>query len=548
MRINFHGKIEIDEKKLSVWGIVGCWLWESTPEKTMPQIARVTDSTHAKHNYWFLIVRDGTNQCAGHFLDGNGTSDPEGQLIHKANLGLRYNCPATLIDRVQNKFTRFPARIYGLRTKNHPSGEYEIHSIQGEALPAGMISVIRAGMGGSKGVNKGNKSVFGNSGSFGGSGGTAVLDAPVVKKVAPKPVVKTTEKTIPSAAGLSGCPADGSPVVSVGDIALFLDMLDVKQAVMVWGPSGVGKSDAVQDWAHERGKKIYDVRLSMIEPTEIKGVGVPDFNEQRTKWFPAEFVPNEPNCVLFLDEITTAPPTIQAMAYQITLNRMIGSTPLPEDCVVVCAGNRVTDRGVAYQMPSPLANRLFHITVKEDISSWRNWALLRGIDSRIISFLTLRPKYLHKMVPTTSGEAWPSPRSWAACNRILNSSLSAVHQGVGIASLVGTAAAREFVKHCDGYDKSVRRVDDILNGLANDYVEVDPSRAQTVVMALVANCTSDPEILENAISWLKNPKFNGEYRNLGIRGLAERFGEEMLQTIPSYTGANFESKDDVLPF
>jgi hypothetical protein len=285
----------------------------------------------------------------------------------------------------------------------------------------------------------------------------------------------------------------------------------------------------------------------MIEPTEIKGVGVPDFNEQRTKWFPAEFVPNEPNCVLFLDEITTAPPTIQAMAYQITLNRMIGSTPLPEDCVVICAGNRVTDRGVAYQMPSPLANRLFHLTVKEDISTWRNWAMSRGIDPRIISFLTLRStEYLHKMVPTTSGEAWPSPRSWAACNRILNSNLSAIHQGVGIASLVGAAAAREFIKHCDGYDKSVRRIDDIMNGLAKDYVVTDPSAAQTVVVALVANCTDDPEILENVISWLRNPKFNDEYRNLGLRGLEERFGADVLQTIPAYTGMDSVQDKDLL--
>ena len=347
---------------------------------------------------------------------------------------------------------------------------------------------------------------------------------------------------------LGGSPADGAPVVSVDNIALFLDMLDVKQAVMIWGPSGVGKSDAVQDWAHERGKKIYDVRLSMIEPTEIKGVGVPDFHEQRTKWFPAEFVPNEPNSVLFLDEITTAPPTIQALAYQITLNRMIGSTPLPEDCVVICAGNRITDRGVAYQMPSPLANRLFHLTVKEDVSTWRNWAISRGVDPRIVSFLTLRPEYLHKMQPTTSGEAWPSPRSWAACNRVLSSNLNAMHQGVGIASLVGTAAAREFIKHCDGYDKSVRRIDDIMNGLAKDFILTDPAQAQTVVVALVANCANDPEILENVISWLRNPKFNDEYRNLGLRGLEERFGADVLLTIPAYTGMDSTQKDDVLPF
>ena len=518
----------------------------------MPQIAKVTDPSHAKHNYWFLVVRDGTSQCAGNFLDGTGTVDPEGQMIQKSFLGPRFNISASSLDRSKNTFTRFPARIYGVRTKQHSSGEYEIQTIQGDALPAGVISAIRSGTGVSKGVTKRNKNVFGNGGGFGGSGGgTAVLDAPVAPTVAPKPkpIVKTAKKTSPSAAGLGGSPADGAPVVSVDKIEIFLDMLDVKQSVMIWGPAGIGKSDAVQDWAHERGKTVYDWRLSNMDPTLMQGVGVPDFNEQVTKFLPLDMIPKGPNCVLFLDEITTAPPAIQALAYQITLNRMIGSTPLPEDCRVICAGNRVTDRGVAYQMPSPLANRLFHLTVQPEIKSWRDWALSRGIDPRIISFLTLRPQdYLHKMVPTTSGEAWPSPRSWAACNRILNSDLNAVNQGIGIAAQVGTAAAKEFIKHCDGYDKSVRRVDDILNGLAKDYIETDPSRAQTVVVALVANCTDDPEIMENVVSWLKNPKFNEEYRELGLRGLTERFGEELLQTIPAYTGMTPADSSDVMPF
>jgi hypothetical protein len=512
----------------------------------MPQIAKVTDPSHVKHNYWFLVVRDGSSQSAGNFLDGTGMVDPEGQLIRKSFLGTRYYCPASLLDRTHNTFLRFPVRVYGPQTAKHKSGEYEIQSIQGDALPAGVISAIRPGVGVSRGVNKGNRNVFGNGGSFGGSGGgTAVLDAPMAPKIASKQVVKAQKKVTPSVTGLAESPADGSPVVSVDKIELFLDKFGMVKPIMIWGPAGVGKSDAVQDWAHERGKEIFDWRLSSMDPTLMQGVGVPDFNEQVTKFLPLDMIPKGPNCVLFLDEITTAPQSIQALAYKITLNRMIGSTPLPKDCIIVCAGNRVTDRGVAYQMPSPLANRLAHLTVKATIKAWRNWALSRGIDPRIISFLTLRSEdFLHKMLPTTSGEAWPSPRSWASCNLVLNSDLSPVDQGVGIASLVGTAAAREFIKHCEGYDRMIQSVDSILNGQAKNYVETDPNRAQTVIIAVVANCTDDPEILENVIFWMKNSKLNGEYRELGLRALGERFGDELLQTIPSYTGMT----SDIAPF
>jgi hypothetical protein len=517
----------------------------------MPQIAKVTNPTHAKHNYWFLIVRDGTSQCAGNVLDGTGTADPEGQMIQTSFLGPRFNCPAHSLNRSKNTFMHFPTRIYGKRTAQHSSGEYEIKTIQGDAFPAGVISAIRSGVGASKGVNKGNTNVFGNGSSFGGSGGgTAVLDAPVVQKVAPKlkPAIRTVKKTNPSAATLQTLPGGDSAVITVEDMALYLDMFDVNQPIMFWGSSGVGKSEAVQDWAHERGKTIYDWRISTMDPTLMQGVGVADINEQVTKFFPLDRIPKGPNCVLFLDEITTAPPSIQALAYNITRDRVIGSTPLPKDCVIVCAGNRTTDRGVAYQMPSPLANRLSHVTVKEDIVSWRNWATSRGIDPRIISFLTLRPEFLHKMEAKTSGEAWPSPRSWASCNRVLNSKLNANHQGVGIASLVGVAATKEFIKHCVEYDKSVRPVDNILNGVAKDYIETDPSKAQMVVVALVANCTDDPEILQNVISWLRHPKFNDEYRNLGLRGLEERFGTDVLQTIPAYTGIDSNKDENILPF
>jgi MoxR-like ATPase len=507
----------------------------------MAQIAKVTEAAHPKHNYWFLIVRDGTSQCAGNFLDGTGTVDPTGEMIPKAFLGQRFNCPDTSLDRSHNAFLRFPTRVYGPRTVNHASGEYEIQTVNDDALPAGALS-IRSGR---RVVNKTSKSAY-NGGS---GGGTAVLEAPpvvVAPKVVPKPkpVVRTTRKVNPSVIGLALSPADGAPVVSIDKIALFLDKLSVKRPLMIWGPAGIGKSDVVQDWTHEQDKTMYDWRLSNMDPTIINGLGVPDFNEQVTKFLPLDNIPKGPNCVLFLDEITTAPPSIQALAYQITLNRTIGSTPLPDDCLIVLAGNRTTDRGVAYQMPSPLANRCRHVTVKPDIKNWRNWALSRGIDARIVSFLTLRSEdFLHKMVPTTSGEAWPSPRSWAACHEVLNSDLDAVDQGIGIATEVGCAAAREFIKFCDGYDHYVRKLDDILNGLAKDLVITDPAQAQVVVVAAVANCTDDPEILENVISWLKSPKLNDEYRNLGLRGLAERFGEDVLQTIPSYTGAEAVQDD-----
>ena len=74
--------------------------------------------------------------------------------------------------------------------------------------------------------------------------------------------------------------------------------------------------------------------------------------------------------LLFLDEISAAPPSVQAAAYQITLDRMVGEHRLPENCIVIAAGNRVTDKSVVYNMPKALANRLCHFEVAVDAAAW----------------------------------------------------------------------------------------------------------------------------------------------------------------------------------
>ena len=77
--------------------------------------------------------------------------------------------------------------------------------------------------------------------------------------------------------------------------------------------------------------------------------------------------------ILFLDEISAAPQSVQAAAYQITLDRSVGEYRLPENCIVIAAGNRVTDRSVAYSMPKALANRLCHLEIRSDPGSWHDW-------------------------------------------------------------------------------------------------------------------------------------------------------------------------------
>ena len=94
--------------------------------------------------------------------------------------------------------------------------------------------------------------------------------------------------------------------------------------------------------------------------------------------------------ILFLDEISAAPQSVQAAAYQITLDRVVGEHKLPDNCIIIAAGNRVTDKSVSFKMPKALANRLCHFEIQSDFDSWRDWAVKNGINQKVLGFISFK--------------------------------------------------------------------------------------------------------------------------------------------------------------
>src|SRR5574338_450522 len=132
--------------------------------------------------------------------------------------------------------------------------------------------------------------------------------------------------------------------------------------VMLWGPPGVGKSQIIAQIAAAHGVRLIDIRLSQMEPTDLRGV--PFRKGDTVEWSVPALLPDAARHgargILFLDEITAAPPTVTAAAYQLILDRRLGEYRVPDGWVIFAAGNRYGDRGVSYVMPAPLANRFTH--------------------------------------------------------------------------------------------------------------------------------------------------------------------------------------------
>jgi hypothetical protein len=132
-----------------------------------------------------------------------------------------------------------------------------------------------------------------------------------------------------------------------------------------------------------------------------------------------DLVRHGPYGILFLDEITSAPPSVSAAAYQLILDRRLGDYEVPPGWAIFAAGNRQGDRGVTYAMPAPLANRFSHFEVETNIDDWVSWAYANNLDEGLIGFLRFKPELLFDFDPAHNPVAFPSPRSWEFAHRTI---------------------------------------------------------------------------------------------------------------------------------
>lgn len=298
------------------------------------------------------------------------------------------------------------------------------------------------------------------------------------------------------------------------------------EPIMLWGSPGVGKSQAMRQVANNvqtrTGKKVTvtDVRLVNFNPVDLRGIPVPDDKKEVAKWLkPQIFQMDESNDViniLVLDEISAASPNVQASAYQITLDRKLGEHSIPDNCFIMCAGNRVTDKSVAFKMPKALENRLVHLDVIVDYDEWKKWALPKGFDKRIMGFLNWKEGAdLDKFDPNNDEHAFCTPRTWEKVNNIL--SVLPLEKAMSLVSgTIGDSTAHEFYTYTRLYGE-LPSMDLILSGKC-DKVPTKPDVCFALVSALVCQAMkSDDKQLTNILEY--GYKLRDEFKILLVKDL-----------------------------
>ena len=233
----------------------------------------------------------------------------------------------------------------------------------------------------------------------------------------------------------------------------LLTAFRVKRPLFLWGPPGIGKSELVEGITRELDGLMIDLRLGQMEPTDIRGI--PFYNKDIGKmdWAPPIELPDEetakqyPIVVLFLDELNSAAPSVQSAAYQLILNRRIGKYVLPDNVVMVAAGNRESDKGVTYRMPTPLANRFIHQEMKVDFASWQEWAVNNKVHKDVVGYLSFAKQDLYDFDAKSASRAFATPRSWSFVSQLLDDRVDDETLTNLVAGTVGEGLAVKFMAH-----------------------------------------------------------------------------------------------------
>ena len=299
-------------------------------------------------------------------------------------------------------------------------------------------------------------------------------------------------------------------------------LIDRKVPIFLWGPPGIGKSSIIAQIAREKNIACIDLRLSLLDPTDLRGIPFFDSTNQTAIWAPASFLPDGSikEGILFLDELNTAAPMVQASAYQLILDRKIGEYKLPDGWAIVAAGNRESDRGVVFRMAAPLANRFIHLDMEVSVDDWRAWAISSNIDLSIISFISYRPDALFTFHTQSDTKAFATPRTWAYVNEILQSN----PEDDLLMPLISGAIGEELASSFLGFKAVVKDLPDInkiLDG-SEKSTPTDTSALHILCTALAIRVTEDTRTkeLENILNYTLN--LPGEFAVMVIQDLRQR--------------------------
>lgn len=314
----------------------------------------------------------------------------------------------------------------------------------------------------------------------------------------------------------------------------LVDIMFAGLVAMIVGSPGIGKSDIVRQIAKRYKLKVIDLRLSQCDPTDM--LGFPTHDHQRMTYVPPDHFPLEgidtpppgfDGWLLFLDELTSAPLSVQAASYKLALDRMIGQYQLHSRCIVMCAGNKATDQAIVNRLSTAMQSRLIHLELSVDVPAWISWATGHGIDHRVVSYIESHTSHLHNFNPDHDDSTFACPRTWEFVSKLIKGKDVLPRHLNLLCGTISSGIAHEFNAYLS-YCASLPKIQDIEKNPTTIAVPEEPALLYAIshMVAAYINETSALQLMQ----YLK--RLPVEFGVTAVRAVAKR-NKNVLQNIPA---------------
>jgi hypothetical protein len=299
---------------------------------------------------------------------------------------------------------------------------------------------------------------------------------------------------------------------------------------------GIGKSDSARKFARDSNLLLIDLRLSQCTPEDLQGYPMREGNKAVFTPFSLFPLKGEPlpketfadgkeheydGWLLLLDELSSANKAVQAAAYKLILDRMVGSFHLHERCAIICCGNLITDRAVVHKMSTALQSRLVHYQLEITNDEWTDWALENGIDHRIIAFINFDKGQLMNFNPDSEDHTFACPRTWEFLNRtIKDEDIDREEHSPRICGTIGSAAGMEFMSFCEVY-RDLPKWGHLIDNKINDALKPPAEPAAKYAVISWIGTEIKPEEVDVVLPYIN--KFGGDFKMLFCRQVLRRY-------------------------
>jgi len=226
------------------------------------------------------------------------------------------------------------------------------------------------------------------------------------------------------------------------------------------GTMGIGKTHTFKLMAKKLKLWLVTINLASYEPSDIGGMQMPDGDSMKTlrpKWLLSEAerqakIDEGYNGVMYyFDELVQAPILNMNIFATVADEYRIGDYHIPLGDIVVCAGNRMSDRSGVNQMPMHLKDRITSFAIEPNLDDWTNYMSANKKDHRVVSWVRFQPEFLHKF--DRDADAFPTPRSLERTSDILQWDLDEDDLYTAVCCQIGETASASLFTHIRLHEK-----------------------------------------------------------------------------------------------